>query len=73
VVDKLAEAFTYIRGLRGRYEFLVSEHVDPETNAPYLLFDSGDIKIVSQNSSLESISDELANELRLELLLEESQ
>jgi DNA-binding response OmpR family regulator len=73
VVDKLSEAYTYIRGLRGRYEFLVSEHVDPETNAPYLLFDSGDIKIVSQNSSLESISDELANELRLELLLEESQ
>ncbi|MEM7735152.1 MAG: response regulator [Deinococcota bacterium] len=72
VVDKLAEAFTYIRGLRGRYEFLVSEHVDPETNAPYLLFDSGDIKIVSQNSSLEAISDELATELRLELLLEDS-
>jgi DNA-binding response OmpR family regulator len=68
VVESLAEALSYIEGLHGKQPFRVSEHVDPDTNAPYLLFDSGDVKIVSQNSHLSNISPETSELLKLELL-----
>ena len=68
VVESLAEALSYIEGLHGKQPFRVSEHLDPDTNAPYLLFDSGDVKIVAQNSHLSNISPETSDLLKLELL-----
>lgn len=68
VVDSLTDALSYIEGLHGKQPFRVSEHIDPDTNAPYLLFDSGDVKIVAQRSQLSSISAEISDVLRLELI-----
>jgi DNA-binding response OmpR family regulator len=68
VVEGLADALGYIEGLHGKQVFQVSEHIDPDTKAPYLLFDSGDVKIVAQCSQLSSLSPETADLLRLELL-----
>lgn len=68
VVETLAEALSYIEGLHGKQPFRVSEHVDPDTNAPYLLFDSGDVKIVAQNSHITNISPETSELLKLEFL-----
>jgi DNA-binding response OmpR family regulator len=68
VVETLAEALSYIEGLHGKQPFQVSEHVDPDTNAPYLLFDSGDVKIVAQDSHITNISPETSELLKLEFL-----
>ena len=68
VVESLAEALSYIEGLHGKQSFRVSEHIDPDTQAPYLLFDSGDVKIVAQKSRLHNISTETSELLKLELL-----